>query len=150
MARPAKKILNDPKKVVAEMIEGLVLANDGRVAKLPNGGEVSIASLARALMDAVYDWDRYNTLPRAFTWIAARKDDKDLVKDLVHLALQHGNAGTMRRIGYILEANGVSTRLTSKLKAAVSKTRSLVPLIPTRPARGDIDRTWGVIDNDRL
>jgi dihydroxyacetone kinase-like protein len=35
MARPAKKILNDPKKVVAEMIEGLVLANDGRVAKLP-------------------------------------------------------------------------------------------------------------------
>lgn len=35
MARPAKKILNDPKKVVAEMLEGLVLANDGRVAKLP-------------------------------------------------------------------------------------------------------------------
>lgn len=33
MANP-KKILNDPKKVVAEMLEGLVLANDGRVRKL--------------------------------------------------------------------------------------------------------------------
>ena len=33
MANP-KKILNDPKKVVAEMIEGLLLANDGRVYKL--------------------------------------------------------------------------------------------------------------------
>lgn len=36
MAKAAKKVLNDPKKVVAEMIDGLVLANDGRVAKLPN------------------------------------------------------------------------------------------------------------------
>lgn len=36
MAKAAKKIVNDPKKVVAEMIEGLVLANDGRIAKLPN------------------------------------------------------------------------------------------------------------------
>ena len=35
MANP-KKILNDPKKVVAEMIDGLVLANDGRVRKLPD------------------------------------------------------------------------------------------------------------------
>lgn len=34
MANP-KKILNDPKQVVAEMIDGLVLANDGRVRKLP-------------------------------------------------------------------------------------------------------------------
>ena len=33
MANP-KKILNDPKKVVPEMIEGLVLANDGRLYKL--------------------------------------------------------------------------------------------------------------------
>lgn len=33
MANP-KKILNDPKKVVSEMIEGLALANDGRVYKL--------------------------------------------------------------------------------------------------------------------
>ena len=30
----AKKILNDPKNVVGEMIDGLVLANDGRIAKV--------------------------------------------------------------------------------------------------------------------
>ena len=33
--KKAKKILNDPRQVVAEMIEGLVLANDGRVYKHP-------------------------------------------------------------------------------------------------------------------
>ena len=33
MTRVAKKILNDPRQVVEEMIDGLVLANDGRVAR---------------------------------------------------------------------------------------------------------------------
>jgi dihydroxyacetone kinase-like protein len=33
--RPAKKILNDPRNVVAEMIEGLELASDGKVRRLP-------------------------------------------------------------------------------------------------------------------
>lgn len=36
MAKAAKKIINDPRQVVAEMIEGMVLANDGRIEKLPN------------------------------------------------------------------------------------------------------------------
>ncbi|MCO5071563.1 MAG: dihydroxyacetone kinase subunit DhaK [Rhizobiaceae bacterium] len=35
MAQPTKKLLNDRRKVVAEMLEGLVLANDGRIVKLP-------------------------------------------------------------------------------------------------------------------
>jgi dihydroxyacetone kinase-like protein len=29
-----KKILNDPRRAVEEMVEGLMLANDGRVRKL--------------------------------------------------------------------------------------------------------------------
>ena len=33
MTRITKKILNDPRKVVEEMIDGLVLANDGRVGR---------------------------------------------------------------------------------------------------------------------
>ena len=33
MNRIAKKILNDPRRVVEDMIDGLVLANDGRVAR---------------------------------------------------------------------------------------------------------------------
>jgi len=44
LANP-KKILNDPKKVVAEMLEGLVLANDGRVAKLPNHNAIARTDL---------------------------------------------------------------------------------------------------------
>ena len=36
--RQPKKILNDPRKAAAEMLEGLVLANDGRIARLPGLG----------------------------------------------------------------------------------------------------------------
>ncbi|MCX6101861.1 MAG: DUF6088 family protein [Proteobacteria bacterium] len=117
--------------------------------KLPDGGDVKMASLPRALMDAVYDWDRYNTLPRAYVWITARKDDRKIIKELVRITLRHGNIGTMRRIGYILAKCKVSPRLLGKLKARVSEGRSLVKLDPTRPARGDINREWGIIDNEQ-
>ncbi len=33
--RPVRKVLNDPLKVADELLEGLVLANDGKVVKLP-------------------------------------------------------------------------------------------------------------------
>lgn len=35
MAKPAKKILNDPRQAVTQMIDGLVLASDGRTRRLP-------------------------------------------------------------------------------------------------------------------
>ena len=117
--------------------------------KLPDGGEVIVASLPRALMDAVYDWDRYNTLPRAYVWIAARKDEPETIKELIRVTLQHGNVGTMRRIGYILGKCKVSPRLLGRLKARVAAGKSLVKLVPTRPARGDINRDWGIIDNEQ-
>lgn len=48
MNRIAKKILNDPRKVVEEMIDGLVLANDGRVARLPGVNAVIRTDLPAA------------------------------------------------------------------------------------------------------
>jgi len=35
VAKPAKKILNDPRQAVTQMIDGLVLASDGRTRRLP-------------------------------------------------------------------------------------------------------------------
>ena len=36
MTKAAKKIVNDPRDVAEEMLEGLILANDGRVERVPN------------------------------------------------------------------------------------------------------------------
>ncbi len=118
--------------------------------KLPDGTQVKMASFPRTLMDAVYDWDRFNTLPRAYKWIAARKADQETLSELGRLTLQYGNSGTMRRIGYILQLCDVAPRILKKLKAEISETRSLIPLVPTQPARGEINRDWGVIVNEKV
>src|SRR4051794_29633116 len=39
------------------------------VAHAPDGIDVFYASKARSLVDAVYDWSRFDSLPRAFDWI---------------------------------------------------------------------------------
>ena len=101
-------------------------------------------------MDAVYDWDRFNTLPRAYNWIRAQKNNSEIINELVQLTIQHGNSGTMRRIGCLLDVSGITPRLLSKLKAELTKTRSLVPFVPTLPQRGDINRDWGVIVNEKV
>jgi predicted transcriptional regulator of viral defense system len=70
-----------------------------------------------------------------------------MISELVKLTLKYSNVGTMRRIGYILEKNGLPKPVTQKLKFKVDGGTSLIPLVPTKPARGTIDREWGIIDN---
>ena len=77
------------------------------VVKTPDGVDVVYASKARSLMDAVYDWSRFNTLPQAYGWI--RRElvaDDALAADLVQVTLRFGNQGTLRRIGALLQRGG--------------------------------------------
>lgn len=68
-----------------------------------------MASKTRALVDAVYDWSRYNTLPRAYGWIVETlKRDPTTVGNLIVDTLQYGNKGTVKRIEYLLAQLGVA------------------------------------------
>ena len=114
----------------------------------PTGTVVPISCKARALVDAVYDWSRFNTLPVAFGWIADTVDtQRQFAKDIVDAAVRYGNQGTCRRIGHVLARQGVAGKLLEPLRHVLAPSRSLVPLVPTCPARGQIDREWGVIAN---
>jgi len=65
--------------------------------KTPDGIDAVMATKTRALVDAVYDWSRYNTLPRAYGWIAETlKKDPAIVEGLIGDTLQYGNKGTVR------------------------------------------------------
>ncbi len=107
-------------------------------------------SRARTLVDAVYDWSRFNSLPRAYDWIrgelAANRVD---AAELVAVTLRYGDKGTIRRIGALLEMQGVETGLLRKLEKALDPSTGLIPWIPTKPKRGKINRRWGVVLNDR-
>jgi len=111
---------------------------------------VVFSSSARTLFDACYDWDRFGTIPKVFGWIGMRVDDKKLMTDLINATALYGNIGTTRRVGYILSHLGVSKDRVKKLQEIATDTTSFIPLNPSQPKRGPIDKTWGLIINDTV
>ena len=108
------------------------------------------SSRVRTLVDAVYDWSRFNSLPRAFGWI--RKElgaGQVTAAEIVRATLRYGDISTIRRIAALLEREGVSHRLLRRLERALKPSTSLIPWNPTQPSRGTTDRRWGVVWNYR-
>jgi len=113
-----------------------------------DGPPVIYSSRARSLVDAVYDWSRFGSLPRGYGWIRRELRMKRVeAKELVDLTLRYGDKGTIRRIGALLEREGVAETLLRKLERALPATSSPIPWIPRRPKRGAVERRWGVVWN---
>jgi hypothetical protein len=107
------------------------------------------SSRARTLVDAVYDWSRFNTLPRAFGWVQAELEAGRVVAaDLVRITIRYGDIGTIRRMGALLDRAGVAATLLRKLERALEPSSSLIAWNPVRLKRGTLDRRWGVVWND--
>jgi len=115
-----------------------------------DGIELLYSSRARTLLDAVYDWSRFNSLPRAYLWIREDLRSKRVdPAELVSMALRYGDISTIRRIGALLEREGVQPALQRKLERQLSRTTSTIPWDPTAPKRGTVDRRWGAVWNER-
>lgn len=123
---------------------------DTEEVRTADGVTATYSSRARTLVDAVYDWSRFGSLPRAFGWIGTELAARRVgASELVRATLRYGNAGTIRRIGALLEREGVGAALLRKLERALEPSTSLIPWIPSRPKRGTLDRQWGVVLNER-
>ncbi|OPY01471.1 MAG: hypothetical protein A4E60_01708 [Syntrophorhabdus sp. PtaB.Bin047] len=113
-----------------------------------DGQTVFYSSRVRTLLDAVYDWARFGTLPRAYKWI---RDDlrAGRVKPgkLVDVTLKFGDIGTIRRMGVLLEGEGVDEELLERLERPLRPTSATIPLVPGKPKRGRVNRRWGIIVN---
>lgn len=121
----------------------------------PDGNDLVYSTRIRSLVDAVYDWSRFNSLPQAFGWV---RDDlaegRIQVVDLVEAALKFSNQGTLRRIGYLLEKLSdempVPVRLVARLERELRSSSSTIPWIPTMTKRGQVNKRWGLVVNDRV
>jgi predicted transcriptional regulator of viral defense system len=106
------------------------------------------SSRARTLVDAVYDWSRFNTLPRAYTWIKNELAAKRVTAgELINATLRYGDKGTVRRIGLLLEMIGTQEQLLMKLLRALAPSKALIPWVPVFANRGKKNGKWGVLEN---
>jgi predicted transcriptional regulator of viral defense system len=112
------------------------------------GDEVIYSSRTRTLMDAVYDWSRFNSLPRGYEWIRQEiTRDPKRASELVEVAVQYGNQATLRRIGYLLDILDQPARILKRLRHELSDSRALIPWIPGKSTKGSVNRDWGIIVN---
>jgi predicted transcriptional regulator of viral defense system len=112
------------------------------------GVEVPYSSKSRTLMDAVYDWSRFNSLPRGYKWIKrAIKNEAELASKLIEVTAKYGNMATIRRIGYLLDSLVSDSKMMNQLQSKLSTSNSLIPLLPGLSAKGKINRKWGIIIN---
>lgn len=119
-----------------------------KAVRTPEDTEMIYSSKARTLMDAVYDWSRFNSLPRGYDWIKREiKNEPKLVSELIETTAKYGNTATTRRIGYLLDNFVQNSRMVNWLQRQLSTSSSLIPWIPGRSAKGAINRKWGIIVN---
>jgi predicted transcriptional regulator of viral defense system len=118
------------------------------IVRSRDGEEAIWSSRVRTLVDAVYDWTRFAGLPRGFEWIRKELAARRVTgRQLVATALRFGDRATIRRIGWVLEREGVPARVTRPLREALPASSGLIALNPMAPKRGQADRRWGVVVN---
>ncbi len=121
---------------------------DTEAITAPDGIRVVYSSRARTLVDAVYDWSRFGSLPRAYDWIRAElARDRKAAKAIVAAAIRYSNTSTLRRLGKLFEMESVEEALLRKIERELPQTTAEIPWCPTRAKRGTIDRRWGVVFN---
>ena len=126
-----------------------VRLGETEVVKTPDGIDAVYSSRVRSLVDAVYDWSRFNSLPQGYHWIRTElARDPGIAVEIVRVALRYANVGTLRRLGKLLALEGVRDSILCKLERKLAPSSALIPWVPTLPRRGAVDRRWGVIVND--
>lgn len=140
------------KRSIGSLAFQLIKVADGRLGSVnavrTQDTEILYSSKPRTLMDAVYDWSRFNSLPRGYDWIKQEiEDDTGLETELIEVAVEYGNMATIKRIGYLLDTLLPNSRLINRLQSKLSVSSALIPWVPGRSAKGTINRKWGIIVN---
>jgi predicted transcriptional regulator of viral defense system len=146
-------------KISGERVLGAVTVNLIRVdtkrlgatrrIRKGDGIKAVYPSRARTLLDAVYDWARFNTLPRAYKWIRDDLRQRRVTPDeLADVTLRFGDVGTIRRMGALLESEGAEEATLLKLEKPLKPTSAFIPFVPKKPKRGKANNRWKVVMNE--
>jgi|APSaa5957512622_1039677.scaffolds.fasta_scaffold66249_2 predicted transcriptional regulator of viral defense system len=114
-----------------------------------NNCDILFASKARLLIDCIYDWKRYNSIPAVYGWIKQEiMNDETITEKLINNANRYGNKSVQRRLGYLLETLKIESSQLMRLQRKLGKSKSLIPFNPTKKITGKIDKKWGIVINE--
>jgi predicted transcriptional regulator of viral defense system len=117
--------------------------------RTPDGEDLCYSSRARALVDVLYDWSRFNGIPRGLFWIRQELQKGSVrAAELARIAVRFGNQSALRRLGWTLEQAGAPPAVLKTVKKALNKSSSLIPLVPLKQGKGPTVKSWGVINNE--
>lgn len=142
------------KRTIGHHTFQFIKTNDNRLGSVsefatPQGVNLVYSSKARTLVDAVYDWSKFHSLPRGYMWIRKEVNaNRKFVNNLVDNTVRYGNQATLRRVGYLLNSLDIPQKSLKIILANLHESKSFIPWIPNREARGTLNRKWGVIVND--
>ncbi len=118
--------------------------------EIASGVTLPYSSRPRALLDAVYDWARFDSLPRGYSWIREElAAGKVTAAELVRVAIAYGNQGTTRRIGALLDQEGAGENQLRALESTLNQSQSVIAAVPRAPRRGPFNKRWRVIQNEQ-
>ena len=116
-----------------------------------DGTKVPYASKARLLIDCIYDWNRYNTIPKVFNWIRDEiEKDPEITAKLVSNAIRYGNKSVITRLGYCLDIFNAERSSVNRLLKKITGNKSIIPLIPDTDMKGRVNKKWGMIINGQI
>ena len=118
--------------------------------EIASGIKLPYSSRARTLIDAVYDWSRFDSLPRGYSWIRDELVAGSVTaSELVRIAIAYGNQGTIRRIGALLDQEGATEKQLRALESALNPSKSVITAVPQTPRRGPFSKRWRIIQNEK-
>jgi predicted transcriptional regulator of viral defense system len=137
---------------VGRVVLNLIKVADRRLGDVEEttsqGHRAIYSSRTRTLVDAVYDWSRFSSLPRAFDWIRREIEEARVAPaELAEATVRFGDKGTRRRIGFELEQIGAPEAVLRRILRGLPPTTGPIPWNPTGPKRGPVNQRWGVIVN---
>ena len=94
-------------------------------------------------------------MPVTLPWLLKSRPDCGcsgaVVDETVATELErYGNLSSIRRIGVLLENEGIEERQLRKLEGALKPCTRVIPWDPTRPGVGENRRRWGVVVNGKV
>jgi predicted transcriptional regulator of viral defense system len=140
---------------VGQVILNLIKVSDSRLGDVElttsQGHQAVYSSRVRTLVDAVYDWARFSSLPRGYLWIRQEVRAGRVTEiELAEVAVRFGDKGSRRRIGFQLTRLGAPESVLRKIQRGLPRTTGPIPLDPTAPKRGPADQRWGIVVNAEI